>query len=271
VAGDYFTAMGIRVLRGRVFEASDDVRAPKRVVINKRVVDRLFPNQDPVGQTLLAGGGPKEIIGVVADVPVTYRTPPRPMVYHAHQQFAADRNWGLVQVVATDGRTSGVADEIRRELAAIDPALVMYRTRSLRDAIGAGLAQERFALLLIALFAALAVTVAAIGLYGVLSYAVTRRRIEIGIRLALGAPAPSIRALIVKNGCVLALAGVAAGIASGMIATRWLQSMLFETSATDPTIFCGAALLVLLVALAASWIPARIAQRVDPLELFRRS
>ncbi|HEX4568015.1 MAG TPA: FtsX-like permease family protein, partial [Vicinamibacterales bacterium] len=271
VSGDYFAAMGIPLLRGRRFQPSDDATSKNPVVVvGKRVVDILFPNEDPIGRRLLVGSRDVEIIGVVGDVGVTYRTPPRPVVYHLHRQFADDRNWTLEQVVALDRRSPGTIDAIRRELAAIDPALVLYRPMPLRDAIGGGLAQERFGMFLVGLFAALAVTLAAIGLYGVLSYSVARRRREIGVRLALGAPPASVRRLIVRDGGVLALIGIAVGFAAAAAGTRGIQSLLFRTSARDPTIFVGAGVVLIGVALLASWIPGRMAQRVDPLDVFRR-
>jgi hypothetical protein len=205
IAGDYFAAMGIPLLRGRVFQPSDDENAPRRVVISKGVADRLFPVEDPIGRSVRAGGANLEVIGIVGDVSITYRTPPRPTVYHLHRQFAANRNWALVKVVSLDPHTRSAVDAIGGEVRTIDPALVRYQPRTLRAAIGGGLAQERFALFLVGLFAALAVTLAAIGLYGVLSYSVARRHREIGIRLALGAPAASIRALILRDGGMLAV------------------------------------------------------------------
>jgi putative ABC transport system permease protein len=270
ISGDYFAAMGIPLLRGRLFGSSDDEKVPRRVVISKGVADRLFPSDDPVGRVIRAGSDTDlEIIGVVGDVPVTYRTPPSPTVYHLHRQFAANRNWALVQVVSLDPLARGAVDAIARELAAIDPALVLYQPRMLRDAVGGGLAQERFALFLVGLFAALAVVLAAIGLYGVLSYSVAQRHREIGIRLALGAPAASVRRLILKDAGMLAVTGIVIGTAVAAIGTRLMESLLYRTSATDPSIFAGAAVLLAFVAVAASWIPGRMAQRVDPLEVFR--
>jgi predicted permease len=270
ISGDYFAAMGIPLLRGRLFLPSDDERAPARVIVSRSLANRLFPSQDPLGRRLRTGSRDVEIIGVVGDVGTTYRAPAGPIVYHLHRQFADDRNWALVQVVALDGSSAGVLDEIRRELAAIDPALVLYRARTLRDAIGGGLAQERFAMFVVGLFAALAVTLAAIGLYGVLSYAVTRRQREIGIRLALGASPAAVRRLIVRDGAALAAIGVGLGIGGAAVGTRWMQALLYRTSATDPAIFAGAGVLLIAVALLASWIPGKTAQRIDPLEVFRR-
>jgi len=139
----------------------------------------------------------------------------------------------------------------------------------LDDVIGGGVAQERFALQLVAAFALLALVLAAVGIYGVLSYAVSRRRREMGIRMALGAPAGTVRSMVVRDGGRLALAGIACGTAGATAATRFLQSLLFGVSATEPAVFAAAAAVLAAVALAASWIPARTATKVDPLEAVR--
>jgi ABC-type antimicrobial peptide transport system permease subunit len=139
----------------------------------------------------------------------------------------------------------------------------------LTDVIESGIAQERFALLLIGAFALLALVLAAVGVYGVLSYAVSRRRREMGIRMALGAPARVVSALVVRDGARLAAAGVLLGLAGAYVATRALRSLLFNVAATDPMVFAAAAAALALIALAASWIPARAATRVDPLDALR--
>jgi len=270
VEGPYFKAVGIPLLRGRTFGAEDDAKAPRRVVVSQELVRQLFRSEDPIGKRLRVAGAQPEIIGVVGDVALGPRAAARPYVYHSHSQFAGDRNWALMQVVALDaGVSNSFVAEARRELARIDPSLVMYEPKMLDDVIGAGVAQERFALLLVASFALLALVLAAVGIYGVLSYSVSRRTREIGIRMALGAPAASVRTLIVRDGARLAAVGIVLGCAGGYAATRALRSLLFEVSATEPLVFISAAAVLGLVAMAASWIPARAATKADPLQAVR--
>jgi hypothetical protein len=271
IEGRYFEALRIPLLRGRTFNDQDDEKAPQRVVISQAAARVLFGDEEPIGKHLRATGDAPdvEIIGIVADVAVSPRGAVNPMVYHSHRQFAGNRNWALTQVVAFDRPMPPRLDEMRRELAAIDPALVLDRPRMLTDVIGLGIAQERFALLLVGSFAGLALALAAVGIYGVLSYAVQRRSREMGIRMALGAPAGAVRALIVRDGGRLAIVGVVLGLVGAYAATQALQVLLFGVSATDPIVFAASAAALALVALAASWIPARAATRVNPLDAVR--
>src|SRR5262245_33954329 len=269
VEGRYFDAVGIPLLRGRLFGVEDDAKAPRRVVVSEALVRQMFPSEDPIGKRLRVAGAQAEIIGVVGDVALGPRVLPRPYVYHSHSQFAADRNWSLTQVVALDRDPELFLSDAYRELTRIDRGLVLYEPQMLEDVVGGGVAQERFALLLIASFAALALVLAAVGLYGVLSYSVSRRSREMGIRLALGATPRSIRSMIVRDGGRLAVIGVGVGCVGALAATRLLRSLLFEISATEPLVFGGAAALLAIVAVMASWIPARAATRVDPLDAVR--
>jgi putative ABC transport system permease protein len=272
VEGAYFKAVGIPLLRGRTFGVEDDAKAPRRVVVSQELVRQMFPSEDPIGKRLRVAAGQPEIIGVVGDVALGPRAAARPYVYHFHSQFAfADtRNWALTQVVALDaGVSNSFLADARRELARIDPSLVLYEPEMLDDVIGAGVAQERFALLLVASFALLALVLAAVGIYGVLSYSVSRRTREMGIRMALGAPAASVRTLIVRDGGRLVAVGIVLGCAGAYAATRALRSLLFEVSATEPLVFVSAAVVLGLVAMAASWIPARAATKADPLQAVR--
>lgn len=268
VEGRFFAALGIPIVRGRAFGPQDGA-APRQVVINERLARTLFPDEDPVGRPLRAGGAVATIIGVAGDVPVDPRVPAPAMVYHLHRQFAANRNWGLVQVLSTSRPEASVLADVRRVLQEIDPALVVHRPRMLAHVIGGGMAQERFAMLVVGAYAALALGLAAVGVYGVLSYSVSRRRREMGIRLALGAQTGSVRGLIVREGAVLGTAGVAIGLAAALAATRVLDTFLFGVSATDALTFTAGAGILLLVACVASWIPARAATRVDPMQALR--
>jgi putative ABC transport system permease protein len=270
VEGRYFETVGIPLLSGRTFGPEDDATSPRRVVVSQELARQVFPSENPVGKRLRVAGALPEIIGVVGDVAIGPRASPRPYVYHSHSQFAGDRNWELAQVVALDGDRPGLLGDARRELSSIDPALVLHDPRRLDDVIGGGVAQERFALLLVAAFAALALVLAAVGLYGVLSYSVSRRSREMGIRLALGATPRSVRSMIVRDGGRLAVIGIGLGVAGAIAATRLLRSLLFEVGATDPLVFAGAAALLALVALVASWMPAHAATKVDPIDVVKR-
>ena len=274
IEGRYFEAVGIPLLRGRSFGPEDSAKAPHRVVISQELVRQLFPNDDPLGKMLRIAGEQDEIIGVVGDVALGPRAAPAPYVYHSHTQFAGDRNWALAQVVALDGAAStkdrpSLLRSGRRELAQIDPALVLYEPKMLEEVIGGGIAQEQFALMLVASFAMLALVLAAIGIYGVLSYSVTRRNREMGIRMALGAPAAAVRSMVVRDGGRLAAIGIGLGLVASVAATRALQSLLFGVSATEPVVFGAAASVLVGVAMLASWIPARAATKADPLQAVR--
>jgi predicted permease len=269
VEGDYFAAAGIPLMRGRTFGPEDHADAPRRVVVSEALVASMFGDENPLGARLrIPSGGPAEIIGVVGDVPISARGDIVPMAYHSHGWFATNRNWALTQVVAVDRPRSDIVNEVRSVLAGIDPDLVLHEPRPLADVIGRGVATERFALLLVSAFAVLALTLAAIGLYGLLAYSVARRRREIGIRLALGARPARVRYMIVGHGARLAGAGLAIGLVVAIMATRALSALVYGVSVRDPIVFLAATVVLAVVAIAASWIPAFWATRVDPLEAF---
>ncbi|MGH7577001.1 MAG: ABC transporter permease [Longimicrobiales bacterium] len=269
VEGDYFGALRIPLLRGRVFGPEDREDVGRTAVVNQAFARALFPDDDAIGRRIQGPDFNAEIIGIVADVPVTARGDVEPKVYHPHAQFAFNRNWALTQVVSLRGEPAGFLESARRELAAIDPALVLYDPRPLGEVIGRGVAQDRFAMLLLTTFATLAVLLAAIGIYGVLAYSVSRRRAEIGIRMALGASAADVQRMVVGQGGRLAVAGIAIGLVGAALLTRALSSLVFEVSVTNPFVFAAATLILAAVALAASAIPAFQATRVNPLESLR--
>jgi predicted permease len=272
VEGDFFAALGIPLLSGRVFGPEDRVDATRAAVVNQSLARALFDDENPLGQRITTAGNELTIIGVVADVPIDARGEVAPKVYHSHTQFAADRNWALTQVVKLRdaASTSSVLASAARELAGIDAELVIYEPRALTDVIGRGVQQERFAMLLLAAFAALAVLLASVGIYGVLAYAVSRRRAEIGIRMALGATTSDVQRMIVGQGIRLAAFGILFGVAGALVLTRGLRSLVFGVSVTDPWIFLTCAAALTFIAVAASALPSFVATRVNPVESFRQ-
>jgi len=270
VEGEYFQALSIPVLRGRTFDSRDTPEAPRRVVVNEALVKALYLDGDPIGRILRVAGAFPEIIGVVADVPIGPRGEVRPKVYHSHAQFADNRNWTLTQTVKlAPGPTTGFLDAARGELRALDPDLVLDRPTPLADVVGRGIGRERFVMLLIGAFAAVAVVLAAVGIYGVLVYGVRNRRREISIRLALGARPGTIRGMVVRDGVAVAALGLVLGLCGAAGATRFLASMVYQVSVLDPASFVLAAVGLGGVALLASVIPARAATLPDPAEALR--
>ena len=264
VSGDYFRAAGIPLLEGRMFDARDDAGAPHRLVVSKSLALHLFPGVSAVGQRLLGSTADREIIGVVGDVAVSAEGEPDQYVYHAHRQFAGDRNWELTQVVRVDGAVDRVEGEVRRTIASLDPQLVMYQPMTLAAAIGRGEAQRALTLVLLTSFAAVAVVVSALGLFGVLSYGVRMRSREFGIRMALGAERGAIRRMILRQGLAVTAIGLTLGLIGAFGLARVMASVVFRTSPLDPMVLAAAVLLMGVVAGVAAYLPAYRATRVNP-------
>jgi predicted permease len=269
VSGAFFQALGIPVLAGRTFDDRDDMRAPMRAVVSANLARIAFPGmlfEHVVGQRIrvLTSKGSREIIGVVGDVTIDVYGKPTAAVYSAHRQFAGNRNWALTQVVATDGPPDRILPAVRAVVAAMDPELAVHRTAAMTDVVGRGASRERFALVLIASFAVVSLTLAAIGLYGVLAYGVRQRRAEIGIRMALGATPGEVRALVLRQAALVLGMGMIAGLAGALMLGRWLSSLLFQISPWDARILAATILLLALTALGSAWLPARRAALVDP-------
>ena len=264
VSGDYFHAVGMHLLEGRLFDGRDDATAPSRVVVSKSFADRFYPGVDPLGQRFDTGGPPLEIIGVVNDVALDPEGTPDLYVYHWHVQFAGDRNWALTQVVATTVPPESVEPAVRSAIAEIDPQLVVYHPAPLADVIGRGSAQRVFVLRLLASFASVALGLAALGLFGVLSYGVTLRTREFGIRMALGAESSRIKRMVLGQGLRVTLLGVGIGIVGAVATSRLMASLLFHVSPAEPAVLGGAALFMAVVAGIAAYVPARRATSVNP-------
>ncbi len=264
VSGEYFKTMGIPLIAGRTFSSADDRTAPDRVVISQQLAERLFPGIEAVGQRLNSGGRENEVIGVVGNVAVTNEGEGDNFVYHPHRQFAGDRNWALTQVVATDGPPAASVPAIRELLATADPQLVMFRPSPLDEVIGRGAAQRLFTMRILLTFAAVALALAALGLFGVLSYGVKLRTREFGIRMALGAERSTIRRAVLRQGLTVAAFGVVLGLLVALPLSRLMRALLFQVSPLDPWVIAGAILFMGIVATVASYLPARQATAVDP-------
>ena len=269
VSGDYFRAAGIPILEGRAFDARDDASAPRRAIVSTSAAHQLFPGVDPIGQRLRTGGFDWDVIGVVPDVGLDVEGRSAPTVYHAHAQFAGDRNWALTQVVSTSGSPTAMLPAIRSAIAMMDPELVLYRPMTMADAIGAGTAQRKLTLVVLASFAAIALILAALGLFGALSYSVKLRAREFGVRMALGAERGAIRRLVLRQGLAVTVAGVAVGVLGALALSRIMASVVFHVKPLDPGVLAGAALFILLVGAAAAYLPAHRATAVDPRSILQ--
>jgi hypothetical protein len=272
VSGELFAVLQIPLLAGRVFDDRDDAAAPDRAVVSARFAERAFPGLSldvVVGQRIRVVGRDLDIIGVVGDVKVDAHGATSPAVYHAHRQFADNRNWALTGVVAASVPPETLLDAVRAEVAALDPLLVIHRAAPLTEVVGRGVARERFALVLIGTFAGVALLLSVIGLYGVLAYIARQRRQEMGIRMMLGATATNVRKLVLGQAARIVVAGVAFGLAGVVASGRLLDSLLYETGTREPFLLAGATLLLIGAALLAAYLPARRAARVQPLTAIR--
>jgi putative ABC transport system permease protein len=270
VSPDYLRAMGIPLLRGRGFTEQDNANAPLVALINHTAARRIWPNEDPLGKRIRLGGvdGPlRSVVGIVGDVNhYDLETPPGLQAYIPHPQWTDPYMQLVVRGAAEPGSLTGA---VRQSIRELDPEMPVHGAATMRQLVSASLAQRRFTLLLIAAFAAVALLMAAIGLYGVTAYSVTQRTQEIGVRLALGARRADVLRLVVGQGLRLVALGLALGLMSALALTRLMKKFLFEVSATDPVTFAGIALLLALVALLACWVPARRATKVDPMIALR--
>ena len=268
---DYFRAMGIPLVKGRAFTAHDTVDAPAVVIINETMARRYFPGVDPLGKRIVSPAGPggvvMTVVGVVGDVKnAGLDEEPKPEFYYCYFQ---NRLRFMVLAVRTATEPQALIAALRREVWAVDKDLPLANIATLEQLLGKTVAQRRLTMLLLGAFAAVALALAALGVYGLLSYGVAQRQHEIGIRLALGARAADVIGLIVWEGMALALLGLALGLAAALGLTRLMASLLFGVTPGDPATFAAVALLLTLVALLACFLPARRAAKVDPMVALR--
>jgi putative ABC transport system permease protein len=271
---DYLQAMGVRLHRGRYFTNRDTEKSTHVLIVSEALATQYWPGQDPLGKRLK--WGPPEsnvpwmtVVGVVDNVkqgPVDVATTPH--TYEPYLQLGSALT-GLRIAVRTEGDPAALTAGLRSAVAGLDPQLAIGRIRTMEEVMNRSTAARRFNLFLLASFAALALVLAAIGIYGVLAYAVTRRTHEIGVRMALGARHPDVLRLVLGQGARVTLFGIVLGVAGAMFLTRFLQDMLYEVRPTDPATFGGVILTLAAVAPAASYIPARRATQVDPMQSLR--
>ena len=270
VSPDYFKAMGIRLLRGRVFNEQDNQDAPRVAVINEEMARRAFLDEDPIGKGINVTNGPerfREIVGIVADVKQYGLA--RPTSMQTYEPYMQTPFSGMTLVVRTDGNLATLSGAIRGEVLGIDKEQPLSRVRPLEQVVSESVARERFLMLLLGIFAAVALTLAAVGLYGVISYSVTQRTHEIGIRAALGAQRKDVLKLIVRQGMMLALIGVGIGMVLAFALTRLMATLLFSITATDAFTFIALPAVLTGVALVSCFVPARRATKVDPIIALR--
>ena len=270
VAGDYFRTMEIPLLKGRLFTEQDTRTQPRVVVIDDAMAQQLWPNEEAVGKRIRVGGIDAQatapwltVAGVVGRVKqYTLDGESRIAMYFPQTQVIGR---GLNVVLRTDGDPAALTAAVRREIRALDPDLPIYNVRTMAQRVDESLARRRFSMLLLTLFAALALGLATIGIYGVIAYLVAQGTRELGIRMALGATPRGILLMIVRHGLTVALTGVGIGLVGAFALTRFMSSQLFGIAAVDPATFFSVSLLLTVVALAASYLPARRAARIDPM------
>jgi predicted permease len=267
VGVDFFSTMGIPLLTGRSFTAQDTATSPKVAVVNQALVRKFFPGGDPIGQTF--NDEHIQIIGVVADAKFfDVRSDPPPTYYMDYRQWL-DRARGISFEIRTAADPSSVLQQVRAAVESLDHDLPLVDVRTQTEQVAATMSGPRLFAQLTGGFGLLALVLASIGIYGVMAYTVARRISEIGIRMALGAQARQVLAMVLREASWLAIAGVVAGAAAALLLTRLVGSMLYGLSASDPVTFAAAACLLIAIALLAGFAPARRASRVDPMQALR--
>jgi predicted permease len=267
----YFRTLGVRVLEGREFTGQDTTAAPGVVLINEALAKEYWPNEDPVGKRIsITADGPGHwltIVGVVGNVRhwgLSQKV--RGQLFRPYTQAA----WPWLHVVArTATAPAAFVQQIKQAMATIEPDRPVASVRTMEDVVRGSVGSRRFPMLMLAAFACLALVLAAVGIIGVVSFAVTQRIHEIGIRVALGAQQRHVIWMMVRGSMSWVLLGVAAGSAASLLVSRLLSGLLYEVTPGDPTVLAAVVVTLSLVALAASWVPARRATKVDPLVALR--
>ena len=270
VTSDYFHLLGITLLRGRLFNESDNDNTPQVAVINRAMADTYWPNENALGKRFKAtreGSRSITVVGVVASARTeSLARADVPQIYLDLYQTAERR---LSVFLRGRFHTAAVADEVCQQVQSLDPTLPVYGAQTLDETVSSSLSQRRFSMELVGLFALTALLLAGLGIYGVISYVVSERTHEIGIRLALGAQRRNILNIVFRYGLGLAMAGAAVGLICALIVSHLMASLLYGVRPTDPLTFAGVVLLFIGVALVACYVPARRAMNVDPMVALR--
>jgi putative ABC transport system permease protein len=275
VMGNYFGVMQIPIREGRDFAAMDREGHPRVVIVNEAFVRQLLPGQNPVGARIdWARSDPHNwmtIIGVAGDVKHSgLNQPVDPAVYAPFSQN--DEAWRkfMTLVIRTQVLIAGLVEDVKKQVWSLDSQIPVSGIQSIDDLLAVSVAEERFNMLLLGSFAAMAVALAGVGIYGMVAYRVNQRTHEIGVYMALGAQHRDVLRLVMKDGVKLALLGIVFGLAGALALTRMMVSLLFEVKPTDPATLIGVAVLLAAVAMLACYIPARRALRIDPMIALRR-
>ena len=270
----YFRALGITLLRGRQLAETDDERAPRVAIVNETLARRYFPGEEVLGKRIAFGDASREeswrtVVGVVADV--RHKELGAEAFPGAYIPYRQDREkWNRVSfAVRASGDPRALAASLRREIASVDADQPVTNVETMEEVVAASVKRPRFITSLLAALALVAIALAAVGVYGVMSYTVTQRTHEIGVRMALGARPADILRMVVRGGMTLAGLGVATGLVSAFLLTRYLSGLLYGVSAADPLTFAAVSTLLVVVALLACYLPARRATKVDPMVALR--
>jgi predicted permease len=269
VTPSYFSTVGLQLARGRLFQETDSTAAAPVAIINVAAAQRFFVNREPIGAAIRFWGTSRRIVGIVADERFHGLTEAPAIGVYTPLAQAPSANGAGVLLLRTSGDPAALESEASAAIHEIDPGLAVFGVEPLHTTLSRSIGQRRFTMLLLGLFAGVALLLAAVGVHGVLSYAVTQRRRELGIRIALGARTTDIVALIARDGLTLSGAGLAIGLAGAFALTRFLSSQLFGVTATDPGTFAAVAAVMLAVAAVSIVAPARRAALVDPVVTLR--
>ena len=275
VSPGYFDLLRVPLLAGRDFRREDNENAPRVMIVNESFARRFFDGRDPVGHRVQIYGKPFTIVGMVKDSKYSSLSEaPQPYFYMSFDQVhggsGGSGEGGVALYARTDGDARGFVPVLRREMSAIDPNSAGLTAMPLSDYISAAWFGPRMASLFLGVLGAIAMLLAGVGLYGVMAYSVSQRTREIGIRMALGADPEGVLRMVMRRGLLLALSGIAAGLAITLAATPQIAPLLYRVSPADPVSIAGAALFLIVVAVLASLIPALRATRVDPMVALRQ-